>query len=103
MRLPTDPRLPVDESMAGLKRRLYELLRDIAQQVNGVSEGSMVAWHNARDSAPTTGKHGRGDFVYNNAPVELGTPGSRYIVHGWQCVAAGEPGTWVECRFLTGN
>lgn len=103
MRLPIDPKLPFTDDMRSLKQRLYELFRDVAKQVNGISEGSMVAWHNAQTAAPTTGKHGAGDFVYNSAPSELGTAGSKYIVHGWQCVAAGEPGTWRECRFLTGN
>lgn len=103
MRLPIDPRLPVADDIKSLKRRLYEVFRDIAQQVNGVSEGSMAAWHSAQTAAPTQGKHARGDFVYNSAPQELGAAGSKYVIHGWQCVAAGEPGSWVQCRFLTGN
>lgn len=103
MRLQTDPKLPADGNLQSLIRRLYEIIRDIATQVNGVSEGSMQAWHNAQTAAPTAGKAAQGDFVYNSAPAELGTTGGKYIVHGWQCITAGEPGTWVECRFLTGN
>lgn len=101
MRLQINPVFP--RNLDQLARQLSSLWREVAQQVNGVSEGQMAAWHNARTAAPTSGKHAAGDFIYNSAPSELGTTGSKYVVHGWQCIAAGEPGTWVECRFLTGN
>ena len=53
-------------------------------------------------SAPTTGLWSQGDFVWNTTPSELGAGGSKYVILGWSCVAAGEPGTWVESRALTG-
>jgi hypothetical protein len=63
----------------------------------------MVASYSAATSVPTTGTWSTGDFVKNSAPAEAGAPGSKYIVHGWQCVSGGTPGTWVQCRFLTGS
>lgn len=77
--------------------------RQIAEQVNGLSEGRMVAFYNASTAAPTTGSWAQGDFVMNSNPSELGTAGSKYVVRGWECLVGGTPGTWVQQRFLTGN
>jgi hypothetical protein len=41
--------------------------------------------------------------VRNNAPAELGVALSKYVVFGWICTSGGTPGTWLQCRFLTGN
>lgn len=103
MKIFTDLRLPQSGSLADFARRLTQAWRDIAEQVNAVSEGAISANHNALTAAPTTGAYQQGDFVRNKEPVELGAPGAKYVVHGWQCVVSGEPGTWVECRYLTGN
>lgn len=107
MRLDSNPRLPVvpqgDAYAVNLSRRLYELFREIANQLNGVSEGSIVAATNAATSVPTTGTYYQGDFIKNSAPSELGSAGSKYVIDGWTCVASGTPGTWVQKRFLTGN
>lgn len=100
MRLPTEARLPLD--LPGLVRQLTTLWAQMAQQVNGVSEGS-VSVTNAATAAPTTGVWTRGDFLRNSEPEELGVASSMYVVTGWLCVASGEPGTWTECRSLTGN
>lgn len=44
--------------------------------------------HNTYGSAaPTSGEHGKGELVWNNAP----NPGE-YV--GWVCTTAGNPGTW---------
>ena len=75
----------------------------VAQQVNALSEGRIGAFYTALTAVPTTGTWNRGDFVVNSAPAEAGTAGSKYVIHGWQCVSGGTPGTWVQCRFLTGN
>ena len=77
--------------------------REIARQVNGLSEGSISVRHQAITVAPTTGTWTQGDFVTNSAPEELGTTPNKYVILGWVCVAAGTPGTWVETRSLTGN
>jgi hypothetical protein len=101
MRLQDSPNLPSE--IPSLIRQLDSLYRNTAQQVNQLSEGQMVANYNADTAAPTAGRFNRGDFIKNSAPSELGGAGSKYVIHGWQCIAAGTPGTWVQCRFLTGN
>jgi hypothetical protein len=107
MKVDIDPRIPKppfgDQYLTGLSRRLYELFRQVSQQVNAVSEGQIVAAYNAATSYPTTGTYYQGDFVKNSAPTELGSAGSKYVIDGWTCVVAGTPGTWVQKRFLTGN
>ena len=108
MRLPIDPSLPVIPPTAGdyektLSFRLTGLFRKIIQQLNGISEGSITACGNAATSAPTTGAWQQGDFIRNSAPTELGTAGSKYVIHGWICTTAGTPGTWKQARYLTGN
>ena len=101
MRLPEQPVLPRD--MTGLVLHLTRLLRESATQVNLLSEGYVQAATNAATAAPTAGDFNVGDFVRNSAPSELGTAGSKYVVLGWVNVTAGSPGTFVDCRVLTGN
>lgn len=101
MKLNTDARLPQTDSLPDLKRRLFELHRDTATQVNAVAEGRMASATNAATAAPTSGVYAVGDFVRNAAPIELGTAGAKYVVDGFVCVAA--PLTFVQKRFLTGN
>lgn len=96
MKLNVQPRTAVDAETT----RWY---KDIAQQVNAISEGRQAGFYTAATSVPTTGTWAVGDFVLNSAPAEVGTAGSKYLVHGWRCVTAGTPGTWLQCRFLTGN
>lgn len=101
MKLDANPFLPVQADQ--LPIRLTALFRTIAQQVNDLTEGRRVAVTNAATAAPTTGTYAQGDFVRRSAPVEAGVALSKYVIYGWLCVAGGTPGTWVECRFLTGN
>ncbi|CAG7637358.1 hypothetical protein ACFQI7_07655 [Paenibacillus allorhizosphaerae] len=54
-------------------------------------------------SAPTEYAWSTGDVLYNQAPVETGAAGSKYIVTGWVCTASGTPGVWSQLRALTGN
>lgn len=82
---------------------LLAFLRAVSSQVNAITTGRASAFHGALPAAPTTGAWALGDEVRNVAPAELGSPGSKYVVHGWQCIAPGTPGTWVEMRYLTGN
>ena len=82
---------------------ITELFQQVETLLNGIAEGRIVAFYNARSTVPTTGSFKRGDFVPNSAPSELGGGGSMYIILGWKCVASGEPGTFRECRVLTGN
>lgn len=108
MRIPQNPILPVQpfEASEYDKQFLSAItiaLRDIAQQINQLSEGSIVASYNAATAIPTVGTWQQGDFIRNKTPVEAGAVASKYTISGWVCVAAGTPGTWKECRCLTGN
>lgn len=82
---------------------LAAIFRDIETQVNRFTEGRIEAVHNAYTAAPTTGNHTVGDFLRNSAPAEAGAASSKYVITGWVCTASGTPGTWLECRSLTGN
>ena len=107
MRLPFDPRLPNEDGVPALKRQLYALFRDIAQQVNALAEGSIVAIDNSRAAAPTSGAWQQGDFIRNSAPVEAGAASSKYVITGWIRVTDGDTNVlntdWLACRSLTGN
>ena len=88
---------------ANVDAELARILRDMARQINGLSEGSISARYNAATAAPTTGTWAKGDTLTNSNPAELGTALSRYVITGWICVASGTPGTWLPTRALTGN
>lgn len=92
MKLQTAIQLPTDPEM--LSVMLTQYLRDIATQVNGLTEGFVSACHGARTAAPTTGTFAQGDFIRNK------TPSGATPVVGWICTASGTPGTWVA---LTAN
>lgn len=96
-------KLPNNVDFPGLPIGLIRYLRDIARQVNGITEGHGYAFHGAMTAAPTTGTWNQGDMVKNSAPAEAGTAGSKYVVTHWVCTVAGTPGTWLACRSLTGN
>jgi hypothetical protein len=85
------------------RQKLAEVYRAIAYQLNGISEGSITARHNASTAAPTGAAQAyqKGDFVPNSNPTETGTAPNTYIILGWICTVAGSPGTWEECRVLT--
>lgn len=76
---------------------------ECASQVNLLSEGKQSAHYASGTAAPTTGTWAQGDFVKNSNITEQGIAMSKYIIFGWACVSGGTPGTWVQCRFLTGN
>lgn len=96
MKLNTTPRVNVDAETA----RWY---REIANQVNALSEGRIVGFYTAAAAAPTTGTWAQGDIVKNSAPAEAGSASSKYVVTGWICTVAGTPGTWLPMRVFTGN
>lgn len=97
MKLPTNP------TIANVPPDLLRLIGRITAQINGITEGNASAHHTAATAAPTTGTWNRGDVVKNSAPAEAGTAGSKYVITGYICVAAGTPGTWLQQRVLTGN
>jgi hypothetical protein len=107
MKVPQNLGLPApSEGVSYLQQMVSKLTSswaNMATQVNAASEGLIQGATNALTTPPTTGDHQQGDIVRNSAPSELGTAGSKYVVIGWQCIAAGTPGTWVQLRCLTGN
>lgn len=82
-----------------------EIMRVVEDAVNRLSEGRIYQRYNAAAAAPTgtTVSYQVGDQVMNSNPVELGSAGSKYMIVGWMCIAAGTPGTFREMRVLTGN
>lgn len=106
MRLREDPYLPqvgLADYDRRLSLRLFEVLVQIMRKVNGLASGSFASVDGSSTAAPTVGAGSVGDKVWNSAPTELGTAGSKYVILGWVCVADGSPGTWVQMRSLTGN
>lgn len=103
MKILTDPRLPLDQQQLVLK--LTNILRDVSQQLNTLTEGRVSAVYNAQPSASfaPSGQNAQGDFIRNSTPSELGTVGSKKVTFGWMCVAPGSPGTWVALNIPTGN
>ena len=99
MRLKVENRLPQRYDTASL----YLLLREFAQQINGVTEGSVQAITNGVTAAPTTGSYKQGDVLRKTDLTEAGASPNKYIVIGYACTASGTPGTWKELRCLTGN
>lgn len=97
MKLTTNP------TLANVSPDLMRLIGRTNQQVNAITEGQAAAVHNASTAAPTTGTWAIGDTVKNSAPAEAGSAGSKYVITHWICTASGTPGTWLECRSLTGN
>lgn len=99
--LPLGPESAYDRA---LNAKLHDFFRPLVTKVNGLASGSFAdSADNAATAAPTTGAWAVGDFVRNSAPAEAGSASSMYVVIGWVCTVAGTPGTWVPCRFLTGN
>lgn len=112
MKLPTkDLRLlqapGVQFSLERLLLNLTDIIGRTNDQLNRLTEGQASSVHNKQAAAPTTGVYVAGDFIKNASPSELGSPGSKYVIEGWFCVAGGDfattPPTFVEKRFLTGN
>lgn len=105
MRLPS-PNIGSPTSFPALGAALTRVLQPLVNQVNSLSDGEGAATNNAASGPPavgTTTAYAVSDFIRNSAPSELGTAGAKYVIVGWICVAGGTPGTWKQCRFLTGN
>ena len=89
---------------AEYNRQFWTLvLISIESQLNGLSEGRMAQRYQALTAVPTTGSYAQGDRVWDSAPVEAGSAGSKYVRLGWVNVLGGTPGTFKEMRVLTGN
>lgn len=83
-------------------QRIDELAREHGDMLDALVAGKISATSLAT-APPTGGIWSAGDFVRNAAPAELGTAASKYVVLGWVCTVSGTPGTWLQCRTLTGN
>lgn len=101
------PKINLEQFVHGEYDRalMTEMVRQLEDAVNRLSEGRIYQHYNAANAAPTgtTVAYQVGDKVWNLTPSELGTAGSMYCIIGWLCLAAGSPGTWREMRVLTGN
>ena len=84
---------------------MTEMVRQIEDAINRLSEGRIYQNYNAATAAPTgdAQSYQIGDFVRNLTPTPAGGAGSEYLIYGWLCTAAGSPGTWEEARVLTGD
>ena len=64
-------------------------------------EGRLAGCSSAT-AAPTHGPNAQGDVVRNSNPTEVtATEGPNYVLFGWICTVAGDPGTWEELRIPT--
>lgn len=69
------------------QRAIQEVVEELENQVNRLSEGRQFAYHTSATSAPTGGDWVLGDWVKNSEPSAGG-------YFGWVCVTSGTPGTW---------
>lgn len=91
------PQFP--DATAQTLRKLTDLFRRTNQRVNRLTEGVVFDHYAARQAQPAASEGAWGDFVLNARPVELGSGGAKYIVHGWRRLQS----DWVPMRVLTGN
>ena len=88
--------------------RLMDVIREICQQVNTLSEGRISARYQAQLSTPASVAADVGDVVWNSNPTVIGSvaPGvaASYVNIGWICtVESDSNATWQEMRVLTGS
>ena len=98
--LPMYPQTPYEKS---LNAELLYWMRSAANKINQIADGRFSARDLTSAVVPASGAYAIGDFVANSAVSELGSAGSKYVILGWVNVAGGSPGTFVQCRALTGN
>jgi hypothetical protein len=101
------PRLSLEQFVQSEYDRglMTEMVRQIEDAINRLSEGRIYQNYNAAIAAPTgtAQSYQLGDKVWNLSPTPAGAPGSEYVILGWVCTAAGSPGTFEEIRALTGG
>lgn len=101
-----DPSIPPSAAAPGFIASLKNYLQIIQQEVNLLANGYVAGKLNATTAAPVPGNkatYAKGDFIPNNNPVVTGAAGAQFIITGWMCTLGGQPGTWVQCRTLTGT
>jgi hypothetical protein len=82
---------------------INRLFREVMRRIDLHSYGYLAGREGQGTAAPTTGTWAVGDYIWNSAPAESGSAGSKYWVRGWWCSVGGTPGTWLADRGLTGN
>lgn len=110
-RIQVDPRLPTPDPGPSrpfdlaLRGSLTNSLREIAEQVNRLSEGQQAAFYSEYSAVPTAGVFAIGDFVREESAVERGTASVKYVRTGWICVSEGSASaaSFLEARIRTGN
>lgn len=87
------------------RQSLQDTLNKVVDQLNNLSDDKITANTSAYTAAPIgpNQPYTQGDFIKNVNVSVLGTAGSQYVILGWVCVKSGAPGTWVQCRTLTGT
>jgi hypothetical protein len=93
----------IDPKGPSFVQELTKFMREVAQKVNQVASGAYAGLDGQATAAPTTGTWVQGDYVVNSNPTVAGAASSQYVIRGWLCTVGGTPGTWVECRTLTGT
>ena len=105
--IPHVPKPPRDSDpyLHALHYSMSQHLRDIAEQMNKLSEGRQDAHYNEHTAAPTTGVYALGDFVRHGSAHETGSVGDKHTFAGFQCVSEGSASaaSFVEVHWSTGN
>jgi hypothetical protein len=89
------------------RQTFTDIIRQICQQVNKLSEGGITARYQAQVSVPVSVAAAVGDVVWDSNTTVRGSvaPGvaASYVRTGWVCTV-GSPtnATWQEMRVLTG-
>ena len=96
------PSEPPNSYEARFNAAVARELSKLRHSVQTVFEGRLSSYYSAT-AAPTGGSYAQGDIVRNSNPAVAGGAGSQYVIIGWICTVAGNPGTWVEMRTLTGT
>lgn len=91
-----------DDYQSRFNFRVEREIGNVGTDLRKMSDGRLAGFVSA-PAAPTGGSYALGDTVRNSAPAVAGGAGSQYVIVGWICTVAGNPGTWVEMRTLTGT
>lgn len=96
-----------ESPVVGDAATLSQRLREHAQKVNQIANGTAAGFDGALTAPPTSGSWAVGDFVRNSAPVEAGAATTKYVVLGWIRLTNGSNNVlntdWFQLRCLTGN
>lgn len=97
--------MTIDLRRFNFERNLNDALVLVTGVLNALSSGKSLAFRSVEtDTAPTSlVGYSNGDFIPKKTRGELGTGGSKYVLHGWDCVDVGGSLVWRERRTLTGN